>query len=273
MAQSGIFNILPTDYQLYLESMMPSMNEVPIGSEYFDDEMTDQIRDNVLSNYFGNTSLSQDTGKVEGTIGEMDYWSDRYSKGYQDPDTLTGYNKLFNSLGSYNYKFNRPSAPTFDNASIDITDRYDWNPDYGVIEYENEFDMPTFQALKSGTQKKLGAPVSYGWTGMYDDPNRRGDVTGSMLAKHLWNQKIGVNNRGGGGESRGLDLPNTAEMLGNYFGHRASEGEGRNVNFNIPVSNETIRNYQPTNVSSNRERSVGPPGRNYRAGGIVSLVV
>jgi len=256
MAQSGIFNILPTDYQLYLESMMPSMNEVPIGSEYFDEEMTDQIRDNVLSNYFGNTSLSQDTGKVEGTIGEEQYWSDRYSKGYQDPDTLTGFNKLFNSLGSYNYKFNRPSAPTFDNASIDITDRYDWNPDYGVRGYD-----------------KLGAPISYGWTGMYDDPNRRGDVTGSMLAKHLWNQKIGVNNRGGGGESRGLDFSNTAEMLGNYFGHRASEGEGRNVNFNIPVSNETIRSYQPTNVSSNRKRSVGPPGRNYRAGGLASLMI
>ena len=69
--------------------------------------MTDQIRDSVLSNYFGNTSISQDTGKVRGTIGEIDYVSDKYREGYSDPDTLTGYNKLFNSLGSYNYKFNK----------------------------------------------------------------------------------------------------------------------------------------------------------------------
>ena len=44
MAQSGIFNILPTDYQLYLESMLPYMNEVPIGREYFNKEIEDQIK-------------------------------------------------------------------------------------------------------------------------------------------------------------------------------------------------------------------------------------
>ena len=237
MAQSGLFNILPTDYQLYLESMLPGMNEVPIGSEYFDDEMTDQIKDSTLTDYFGNNQLNT------GSIGERDYATDYYGSGTNDPDTLTGFNKLFNTLGSYNYKFNRPSATTFDNASIDITDRYDWNPTYGERN-----------------------PGGLGWV----EKGGR-DVTTPMMAKHLWNQR--PTSLGGSG----FDFTNTAEMAGNYFGHRASEGKGRNVNLNIPVSNETIRNYQPTNVSSNRERSfveaIGPPGRNYNTGGLVSLVV
>ena len=223
MAQSGLFNILPTDYQLYLESMLPGMNEVPIGSEYFDDEMTDQIKDSTLTDYFRNNQLNT------GSIGEMDYMTEEYRSG-------TGFNKLFNTLGSYNYKFNRPSAPTFDNASIDITDRYDWNPTYSEGGY-------------GGNE----------------------DVNPLMFGKFLWN----VRPRRLGGS--GFDFANTAEMAGNLFGHRASEGKGRNVNLNIPVSNETIRNYQPTNVSSNRERSfveaIGPPGRNYNTGGLVSLVL
>jgi hypothetical protein len=230
MAQSGLFNILPTDYQLYLESMLPGMNEVPIGSEYFDDEMTDQIKDSTLTDYFRNNQLNT------GSIGEMDYMTEEYRSGTNDPSSGTGFNKLFNTLGSYNYKFNRPSAPTFDNASIDITDRYDWNPTYSEWGY-------------GGNE----------------------DVNPLMFGKFLWN----VRPRRLGGS--GFDFANTAEMAGNLFGHRASEGKGRNVNLNIPVSNETIRNYQPTNVSSNRERSfveaIGPPGRNYNTGGLVSLVV
>ena len=230
MAQSGLFNILPTDYQLYLESMLPGMNEVPIGSEYFDDEMTDQIKDSTLTDYFRNNQLNT------GSIGEMDYMTEEYRSGTNDPSSGTGFNKLFNTLGSYNYKFNRPSAPTFDNASIDITDRYDWNPTYSERGY-------------GGNE----------------------DVNPLMFGKFLWN----VRPRRLGGS--GFDFANTAEMAGNLFGHRASEGKGRNVNLNIPVSNETIRNYQPTNVSSNRERSfveaIGPPGRNYNTGGLVSLVV
>ena len=230
MAQSGLFNILPTDYQLYLESMLPGMNEVPIGSEYFDDEMTDQIKDSTLTDYFRNNQLNT------GSIGEMDYMTEEYRSGTNDPSSGTGFNKLFNTLGSYNYKFNRPSAPTFDNASIDITDRYDWNP--------------TFSEWGYGGNE---------------------DVNPLMFGKFLWN----VRPRRLGGS--GFDFANTAEMAGNYFGHRASEGKGRNVNLNIPVSNETIRNYQPTNVSSNRERSfveaIGPPGRNYNTGGLVSLVL
>jgi hypothetical protein len=42
--------MLPPEYRLYLESMMPSMNEVPIGDDYFNDEMKNQMKDAVLSN-------------------------------------------------------------------------------------------------------------------------------------------------------------------------------------------------------------------------------
>jgi hypothetical protein len=192
--------------------------------------MTDQIKDSTLTDYFRNNQLNT------GSIGEMDYMTEEYRSGTNDPSSGTGFNKLFNTLGSYNYKFNRPSAPTFDNASIDITDRYDWNPTYSEGGY-------------GGNE----------------------DVNPLMFGKFLWN----VRPRRLGGS--GFDFANTAEMAGNLFGHRASEGKGRNVNLNIPVSNETIRNYQPTNVSSNRERSfveaIGPPGRNYNTGGLVSLVL
>ena len=254
MAQSGIFNILPTDYQLYLESMLPGMNEVPIGSEYFDTEMTDQIKDSVLSNYFGTNSLSQDTGSYRGAIDEMDYITSKYPIGHNDPNRLTGFNKLFNTLGSYGYKINPPAAGA--DPSVTITDRYDWNPDYG-----------------------WRSDDKYGWKGSGD----RGDVTTSMLAKKLWNQAPF--------RRKSLDLSGTAEMVGNYFGHRQSEGEGRDVNMTIPISNETWQSYQPNvvpqttqrgtfevprNETASDNRGVGLPPRGaagFNTGGIVSLVI
>ena len=271
MAQSGIFNILPTDYQLYLESMLPGMNKVPIGSEYFDTEMTDQITDSVLSNYFGTNSLSQDTGSYRGAIDEMDYITRKYPRGHNDPNRLTGFNKLFNTLGSYNYKINPPSLEqqaighykAATDPSVTITDRYDWNPDYGWRDDDK-----------------------YGWKGS----GKRGDVTTSMLAKKLWNQR------------KGLDLSGTAEMVGNYFGHRQSEGEGRDVNMTIPISNERWQSYQPNVVPENTTRGsdlpttdfsqwnksapsrvsnyttpdrgdYGGQGHHFNTGGLVSLVI
>ena len=35
---TGVTGMLPSEYRLYLESMMPSMNEVPIGDDYFNDK-------------------------------------------------------------------------------------------------------------------------------------------------------------------------------------------------------------------------------------------
>ena len=253
MAQSGIFNILPTDYQLYLESMLPWMNEVPIGSEYFDTEMTDQIKDSVLNKYF-NYNPNFGGGQYENRIGEMDYISPRYSMGHNDPNRLTGFNKLFNTLGSYGYKINPPAAGA--DPSVTITDRYDWNPDYG-----------------------WRSDDKYGWKGSGD----RGDVTTSMLAKKLWNQAPF--------RRRSLDLSGTAEMVGNYFGHRQSEGEGRDVNMTIPISNERWQSYQPNfvpqttqrgtfevprNETASDNRGVGLPPRGvagFSSGGIVSLVI
>ena len=48
--------------------------------------------------------------------------------GITDPSSLTGYNKLFNTLGSYQYEMVPDDKG---GAMINITDRYDWNPDYG----------------------------------------------------------------------------------------------------------------------------------------------
>ena len=211
---TGITSVLPSDYRLYLESMMPSMSGVPIDKSYFDNDMYGQIVDSVLSKYAKNP-----TQNLRGSIGEMDYITSRFPHGHNDPERVTGFNQLFNTLGSYGYNINRPSAPAFDKASIDITDRYDWNPDYGI---------------------RTTDPITYGWTG--DQPaSERGDVTTAMLAKHLWNQR------------KGLDKANTLEMLGNYFGHRQSEGEGRDVDINIPIKVSDLKKYTKPDVVERKD--------------------
>tara|TARA_R100001126_G_C4838004_1_gene155407 strand:- start:99 stop:956 length:858 start_codon:yes stop_codon:yes gene_type:complete len=190
----GIVGMLPSDYRLYLESMMPSMNEKPIGDEYFTNEMRDQIKDQVLS----KTSR----GDNKGLITEIDYQTERNPMGTNDPSSLTGFNQLFNTLGSYQYDF----VPNDEGGgTINITDRYDWNPDYADEGYVGE----------GGT-----------------------DVTTPMLLNQLYRQLIlGTKARGG------FDAANTLEMLGNYFGQRESEGEGRDVEFSFPVTKEDILEY------------------------------
>ena len=130
----GIVGMLPSDYRLYLESMMPSMNEKPIGDEYFTDEMRDQIKDQVLYKYSVGEKIRDmnppgtqnlpDFSK--GLISESDYDTKRNPMGITDLNTLTGYNKLFNTLGSYQYEMVPDDKG---GAMINITDRYDWNPD------------------------------------------------------------------------------------------------------------------------------------------------
>jgi|TARA_R100000458_G_C8195211_1_gene187585 hypothetical protein len=203
MAQSGIFNILPTDYQLYLESMLPYMNEVPIGREYFNKEMEDQIIDSTLHDYFKRFNDSP------GAITENEYMTDKYPTGTNDPNSPTGFNELFHTLGNYMYEINPPAAGA--DPSVTVKDRYDWNPAY----------------------------TEYG----YDDDNT-GDVTTPMFAKFLWNTR--PTKLGG----TGFDFANTAEMAGNYFGHRQSEGQGRDVNVTIPINNETFKNYTGENFGN-----------------------
>jgi len=252
MAQSGIFNILPTDYQLYLESMLPYMNEVPIGREYFDKGMEDQIIDSTLTDYWGGNT---------GSIGERDYITDKYRMGTNDPSTGTGFNKLFNTLGSYNYKINPPAAGA--DPSVTITDRYDWNPTYNKYGYDDNvlMDLGTFSNFNQGIKQE---PVR----------SDTGDVTAPMFAKFLWNTR--PTSLGGSG----FDFANTAEMAGNYFGHRQSEGKGRDVNMTIPINNETFRNYESGNFSNLSEPrrpapSNQPPrgAAGFNSGGIASFVI
>ena len=221
-ALTGITSILPSDYRLYLESMMPSMSGVPIDKSYFDEDMYGQIIDSVLSKYAQNP-----TQNLSGSIGEMDYITSRNPLGHNDPERVTGFNQLFNTLGSYNYEITPPGLEqqaighykAATDPNITITDRYDWNPDYGI---------------------RTTGPITYGWTG--DQPaSRRGDVTTAMLAKHLWNQR------------KGLDKANTLEMLGNYLGHRQSEEEGRDVDINIPIKVSDLKKYTKPDVVARKD--------------------
>ena len=203
----AIFDSLSPEYRLYLESMLPWMNEKPIGKEYFTDAMIDQLQRQVASEH-------ERTGETSGLITEVggetvpSYFFDAEGNPLEEekrvgPDLEPGTMAhasvmgdpmtLWNTLGSYRYNINRPSAPAFDPATIDITDRYNWNPEYD----------------------------QYGWS---MDREKRGDVTTPMMLK-------GIYNTFGSGPNF---LGNTIEMLGNYMGHRESEGKGRDVNINIP---------------------------------------
>jgi hypothetical protein len=230
--------------------MLPYMNEVPIGREYFDKEMEDQIIDSTLTDYFS------EYGDNTGLIKERDYRTNKYEMGTNDPSTGTGFNTLFNTLGSYNYEINPPAAGA--DPSVTITDRYDWNPTYGE--------------RRPG---ELGF-VEQGGT----------DVTTPMLMKHLL-----LNQRPTSLGGSGFDFANTAEMIGNYFGHRQSKGQGRDVNITIPITNEKFKRYQasanpkPYSLTKNilkpspknkpRIKFNMPPkgAAGFSGGGIVSLMI
>tara|TARA_R110002096_G_C14408630_1_gene708056 strand:- start:23 stop:826 length:804 start_codon:yes stop_codon:yes gene_type:complete len=120
---TGVTGMLPSEYRLYLESMMPSMNEVPIGDDYFNDKMKNQMKDAVLSKIINFDADS------EGLIDEFDYSTRNNPRGTNDPDSLTGFNQLFNTLGSYNYEI-VPNSQEQGGGILKIIDRYDWNPNY-----------------------------------------------------------------------------------------------------------------------------------------------
>mgnify|MGYP003139657476 CR=1 FL=1 len=220
MAQSGIFNILPTDYQLYLESMLPWMNEVPIGKEYFNKNLQDQLVTEGLTDEFWKT-YDNDTRRY------LNEQSDLTKLNYEG-ESRTGWDTIFNTLGTYTSKINPPAAGA--DPSVTITDRYDWNPDYDEEGY-------------GGKQ----------------------DVNFPMFGKFLWDTRP----RSLGGT--GFDFSNTAEMTGNLFGHRQTEGKGRNVNLTIPINNETFNRFASgnfksnqrnlSNVSSNYNNITGPAGQ------------
>jgi|6_EtaG_2_1085325.scaffolds.fasta_scaffold79790_1 hypothetical protein len=231
----SILDKLSPEYRLYFESMLPWMNEVPIGEEYFTDEMIHQLKNSVLTRY-------QDTGETSGMMSPFDSWYDGpmydyfsetkgtsyspdWDKDYKRlgtdyvPDTIAHSsrvgdpNTLYNTLGTYNYEIGprHHSAP----RRATITDRYDWNPHY----------------------------TSWGWVG---DSNEGRDVTTSMMAKGLFDLA-----RGDAGGA------NVAEMFGNYMGHRESEGEGRDVNITIPLENQA----RTTPTTPSQDYTYTPEGR------------
>ena len=198
-AAPAITSLLPVDYRLYLESMMPWMNEVPIGVDHFNKNLQNQLVDESLTDHFWD-SYDADQQDLK-----------TYHPNQTGEETLTGWDTLFNTLGSYQSKVNPPAAGA--DPSVTITDRYDWNPDYDEEGYGGEKD-----------------------------------VTVPMFGKFLWNTR--PKNLGG----TGFSFSDTAEMAGNLFGHRQTEGKGRDVNMTIPVSNEKWRSYQPNVVSGNTTR-------------------
>ena len=246
----GIVGMLPSDYRLYLESMMPSMNEKPIGDEYFTDEMRDQIKDQVLYKYSVGENIRDmnppgtqnlpDFSK--GLISESDYDTERNPMGTNDPSSLTGFNQLFNTLGSYQYEMVPDDKG---GAMINITDRYDWNPDYGEL---------TTGVDEEGTG-------DYGYVGAGGT-----DVTTSMLLNQLYRQFIL------GDRYRDFDMANTLELLGNYFGQRESEGKGRDVKFSFPVTQEEIEDYVPKKEEEGDENR-GPGGGGSPVSGPAGKVV
>ena len=229
----SIFDSLSPEYRLYFESMLPWMNEVPIGEEYFTDEMIQQLKNSVLTRY-------QDTGETSGMMTPWDPWYDvpmgdyfsetgsfnpDWNKYYKRlgtdyaPNTIShssrvgNPNTIYNTLGTYNYEISprHHTAP----RKATITDRYDWNPDYS----------------------------SWGWVS--NSPEGR-DVTTPMMARGLFELARG-----------NVGVQNAAEMFGSYMGHRESEGEGRDVNITIPLENQA----RTTPTTPSQDYTYTPEGR------------
>ena len=112
---------------------------------------------------------------------------------------LIGFPSTYASLGTYTYDID---PKTLD---VKITDRYDWNPAYG--------------------KRKSG---SVGWVG--DKPKvKQGDVDLPLAKDYIVNAvKEGY-----------LDKANALEMIGSYFGGKASEGKGFDIDINIPTQEVT----------------------------------
>ena len=138
--------MIPPEYRLYAGTMLPGNKTGTIDESYFNQDFKDQVKDQVLSKM--DWGMEYDMGKHpkafpsgtvrKGQILPQDYRTEKNPLGYIAPQygigrtNPTGYSSVFNTLGTYDYKYNMPTAPDFSNASIDITDRYDWNPNYGT---------------------------------------------------------------------------------------------------------------------------------------------
>jgi len=185
---------IPPEYRLYAKSILPGGESGKVGSDYFPESFKRELRAQALDKY-------KRTGKLTGQVGETDQGRS-YRKGEATLNKLLQFPSTYASLGTYTYDID---PKTMD---VRITDKYDWNPDYGT--------------------RKIGGEEMTGW----HKPTRsfKGkDVDLGMfkqLAKESWKNKS-------------IDKANLLEMVGNYFGGKESEGKGFDVNIDIPTKEAT----------------------------------
>ena len=123
-------------------------------------------------------------------------------RGVSSINKLTGFPSTYASLGTYTYDVD---PETLD---VNITDRYDWNPHYGTT--------------------KIGDEDFTGWIG--DQPDvEQGDVDLSLIKDYVVNAV----------KNKKIDKAAGLELIGNYFGGKASEGKGFDIDIDIPIQEAT----------------------------------
>ena len=215
---AGLLDMIPPEYRLYAGTMLPWNKTGTVDESYFNQDFKDQIKDQVMSKINKGMDRIESPSKQgtvrKGTIYPGDYITKKYPFGYSSPQvgegrsTPTGYSSVFNTLGTYDYKYNMPNAPDFSNASIDITDRYDWNPNYGTYE-----DFTGYIGQGFGREDD-------------EDYVKGTDVDLKMLKEYVFNQI----------KNKKLNVGAGLELLGNYLGPKSSEGKGKDIKINIPVN-------------------------------------
>jgi|19_taG_2_1085344.scaffolds.fasta_scaffold61569_2 hypothetical protein len=205
-----ITDLLPLPYKLYMEQFY---RDDPIGEEYFSDEHKEALLDAITAQY-------NKTGDISGIVSSFDE---------TNPVTGGGAGQdIFESLSGFEYDINRPRAPTFDDPTVTISDKYNWNPVY------SEHGWTPFSLDPRSTYQAV--------TEEGEHPERVGDVNAAKMAKYLFNRLKHTGtyfnfleeypNRWPYQEKYGRYGP--AEMVGNWLGPRASEGEGRDVSLTLP---------------------------------------
>jgi hypothetical protein len=225
-----LVNSIPPEYRLYASTMLPWNKTGTVDESYFNQDFKDKLKDQVLNKMdwgmkHGTPKAMFPSGTVrEGTIYPQNYMTPANPSGYVDRDSLTGYDSVFNTLGTYNYKYNMPTAPAFDNASIDIIDRYDWNPNYGTVD-----DFTGYIGSGFGREGEEGYVKGR-------------DVDLDMLKRFAINAF----------KKRKLNRNDALELVGNYLGPKQSKGEGKDIKINIPTNVSTFAGNEGRQVSTKR---------------------
>ena len=244
--QDGLLANIPPEYRLYAGTMLPGNQTGTIDESYFNQDFKDQVKDQVLNKMDWGMEVEGykhpkafPSGTVrKGQIFPKDYRTEKNPQGYVAPQygkgrtNPTGYSSVFNTLGTYGYKYNMPNAPAFDDASIDITDRYNWNPNYGTV---GDFTGYIGQGYGRDDDEDYVAGT---------------DVDAKMLKEYVFNQI----------KNRKLNIGQGLELLGNYLGPRASKGEGKDIKINIPVKKKYVSPARPHGNGGGGGRRPDKPG-------------